>query len=175
MRRAPAQHSLFERPILGEATGRLLDLSGMALMPSRDPRVEREARVLAEYLIAGAARPEVIERYHLACEARGLLPVDAEDAVLRSIREHPWLVAPLEAACVWVAPEHALRKKILLMLAVLETVPALSDHFLPLGPPDRSRLIEILRLLALGARAVGKTCLGLVLWRWLGRTAAPDG
>jgi hypothetical protein len=140
----------------------------MALMPSRDPRVEREAHILAEYLIVGGARSEVIERYHLACQAHGLLRADSDDAVLRAIREHPGLVGPLEAACAWIAPEHALRKKILLMLAVLETIPDLSDRFLPLGSPDRSWGIEVLRMLVLGTRAVGKTCLGLVLWRWLG-------
>src|SRR5262245_16740274 len=134
-----------------------------------DPRIAHEAHILAEYLIPGSPCPEAIARYHLACEAQGLLPENADDAVLRLVREHPWMVGPLEAACAWRAPGHPLRKKILLMMAVLETIPALSGHFLPLGPPDRSAAIVQLRLLALGGRSIAKTSVGLVLWLWFVR------
>jgi hypothetical protein len=75
---------------------------------------------------------ELVDRY---CEANRVLiqgPVNARDAALVGfIRRHPWSAPFLDAACGLLRPNGLLRRKMLIMAAVLEASPEFAEEFLP--------------------------------------------
>jgi hypothetical protein len=113
-----------------------------------------EGALLARYLLGGdEPGPEPLERYARACEKLFSGPYEPGDlAVLRLARHHRWTLPLLDAAAGVFEPHALLRKKLLLMLAILETMPAHLEHFTPRAWPARARW----RLLAgIGMRAAG--------------------
>lgn len=113
-----------------------------------------EGALLARYLLGGAEPgPEAIERYTQACEKLFSGHCEPGDlAVLRFARRRRWALPLLDAAAGVFEPHALLRKKLLLMLAILETMPAHLGHFMPRACPARTRW----RLLAgIGWRAAG--------------------
>jgi hypothetical protein len=112
-----------------------------------------EGALLARYLLGGdEPEPEAIERYAQACERLFGGPCEPGDlAVLRFVRRRRWSLPLLDAAAVF-EPHALIRRKLLLMLAILETMPAHLEHFTPHTCPARARW----RLLAgIGLRAAG--------------------
>lgn len=129
-----------------------------------------EARVFARYLVGRTPAPVHVARYVAASRTLFPDPLAAEDAaVLAWVRGHPWSLGALDAAAGLLRPGGALRNRVLLMAAVLETTPEFADHFLPrqLGP-----LALVLRVGAAGLVAVGNAVLGLVLYRAVARRTA---
>lgn len=63
--------------------------------------------------------------------AAGELGYDEADAVTNFALQRPWSIAPLDGALALVRSDALLRKKLLLMAAVLETQPEYCDDFLP--------------------------------------------
>jgi hypothetical protein len=88
--------------------------------------------------------------------------------VLAWVRRHPWSVGPLDAACGLARPGGALRNRVLLMAAVLETTPEFADDFLPhhLGPLALAARVGVAGVLAV-ANALG----GLLLLKLAVRPA----
>ncbi len=122
-----------------------------------------EGLVLARYLLRGReAAPEAVERYAAACGKLFGGPAAPEDlALLELVRRRPWALPLLDAAAALVRPHSLLRKKLFLMLAILETMPAHAETFAP-RPGPRWRVI--LRLAVWGALGGLKATLGLVLY-----------
>jgi hypothetical protein len=134
-----------------------------------DDALAAEARLFARYLVGREPTPAHVERYVAA--NRTLFPngLAAEDAaVLAWVRHRPWSIGPLDAAAGLLRPGGALRNRILLMAAVLETTPEFADHFLPrqLGP-----LALVLRVGVAGMVAVTNALLGVPLYRAIARRA----
>jgi len=117
--------------------------------------------MFGRYLIGGAPSPEAVGRYVEACGAIFPTPPDRGDAVLLDfVRRHPWAIGPLDAASGMVAPGSAIRGRLLLMLALLETTPAHADFFLA---PSRSPGGLLLHLARCGVVALLKAAAGLPL------------
>lgn len=81
-------------------------------------------RYVMGFEIDGAAR----DAYARAASTLGY---DASDAITRFVQRHPWALPGLDAALALTRPDTLLRKKLLLMAAVLETRPEYSAAFLP--------------------------------------------
>ena len=122
-----------------------------------------EGALLARYLLRGReVAPLSIERYVAACGKLFGDPASAEDlAVLELARRRPWTLPLLDAASGLAHPHALLRKKLFLMLAILETMPAHAETFIP-RPRPRWRVI--LRLAAWGALGGLKATAGLGLY-----------
>lgn len=129
--------------------------------------VDHEARVLARYLLGVEPRGEIVERYAAAMGILGTVPDG--DAVLGYSLRHPWALPPLDAACGWRRPASALRKRLLIMSAILETHTAYAEMYVP-------RALPAWRLVALlawnGVAAVCKLALGLLLLAAVGVVGA---
>jgi hypothetical protein len=111
-----------------------------------------------------------VARYVAASRRHFPEPLAPDDAaVLAWIRRHPRSVGLLDAAAGLLRPGGALRSRVLLMAAVLETTPEFADDFLPhhVGP-----LALVLRVALAGAVAVADALGGLVLHRLVVRRAA---
>ena len=121
-----------------------------------------EAALFSRYLAGGPTQPEVVERYVDAC--RQLLldhPAGEDTGLLTFVRRHPSSLPALDAACGIVRPEAILRKKLFLMLALLETSPAHAALFIATPRPFLSAAG---RLAFHGLSASMKIVAGLVLY-----------
>jgi hypothetical protein len=107
-----------------------------------DPRAE--ARAFGRYLVGTEPTPAEVDRYAAAVAAR---IARAPDAVVRAARAVPALVGPLDAAAAFVDPEHQLRQRLLVLLAILEASPEHAERFLPRDWPFAA-------IAALGVRLV---------------------
>jgi hypothetical protein len=106
--------------------------------------------------------PEVVERYQQASATLFGAPSDGADAALLGFaRRRPWSVPFLDAAAGILRPASALRSRLLVMAAILETSPAHAEDFLPRSVPLGSL---VARLAVHGVRAVALLVLGLPVY-----------
>lgn len=135
--------------------------------PKLDPR--EEAQILSRYLIGRAATPQQAERYAKGCYKWFLKDEHRrpERRVVDFALEHRWSLGLLEAACALLGRDRLLRKKLLLMAAILEADTTHIDKFLP----DRSgsRMI-LVRVVLAGARGTFKVLFGIPIYLYLVRT-----
>lgn len=124
--------------------------------------LQQEASLFARYLSGGPAGAGVVERYVDACRKLALDAPAGEDlGLLAFARRHPSCLPPLDAACGLVRPEALLRKRLFVMLALLETSPAHATRFLA---TPRRLLPAAGRLVLLGLSAGLKIAAGLALY-----------
>jgi len=136
---------------------------------ARDPAGERAARVreavrIARYLIGREPAAELVERYVAAC-ARVFpagKPSAEERYLVRSPKALPWL----DAGATVLRPDSILRRKVLLMAAILEASPHHVDFFLR---SPGSRVAAFTELGLQGLRAVVAFVVGVPLFWWVTR------
>ncbi len=126
-----------------------------------------EARVFGRYLMGEAPSDELATRYARACAT--LLPrIEAatparetrDEAVVRIAVTRPWTLGCLEAACALGRPDALLRRKLLIMAAVLEAAPDRAEWFIK----DRTGAAEAVWVLALaGLRSGARVFIGGIL------------
>jgi hypothetical protein len=129
-----------------------------------------EARLFGRYLVGREPEPAVVERYVAANRTLFTEPLASEDAAaLAFVQAHPWSVGMLDGASGLLRPGGALRSKILVMAAILETTPEHADEFLPrqVGP-----VALMVKVGAAGVRAVAEAIAGAVLLRTVARKRA---
>jgi hypothetical protein len=108
--------------------------------------------MLANYLVAGSYDTELGERYARACAAHGI--ADSADLVTRVALKMPMLLGLLDAGAALLGPGHPLRRKLVVMTALLECTPAGSAHFMPVGGGARAWLRLVGYSLLAGVKAV---------------------
>lgn len=125
------------------------------------PEPPAEARLFCRYLIGTEASADLLERYAAGCRRLfGGTPEPGEAAVIAFALRRPWSLPFLDAASGLAAPQSELRRRLLLMLALLEACPDHADFFLP-EPPGRMRAVA--RIGRAGLSAAAKAALGLLL------------
>lgn len=138
-------------------------------MNAGDALHRQEAQIFSRYLIGADPTPEMIDRY---IRAQATLFGGSEGASDRALcefaRRHPWSLPFLDTASLLV-PQALLRKKLIVMAAILEASPEFADMFLskPVTP-----LYLRLRLMAIGMKSAFKFLLGLpilLIARWTTR------
>lgn len=126
-----------------------------------DPGPRAESALFSRYLLGVNAPPHLSERYDAACARLFPEPPAPADAALLSFaRRHPWSIAPLDAAAALIRPGSLLRRKILVMAAILETTPDHADRFLPKARPVPALLLTIVWV---GITSVVYAAIGLPL------------
>ena len=125
--------------------------------------LEAECAVFTRLLVGSAPGPYVTRKYAdaIAAHAR-LAPRDAfERVALALARLGPWLARAADAHARLFAPSSALRKRLIVLLAILETAP---HHHRTIDDPGvRSPAAAPLLLTAVGVRGVAALLLGAVL------------
>ena len=133
-----------------------------AVVGERDKELRAEAIVIGRYLVGVVPEPELIARYAAANRALFPDPPAAGDQVLLDhCRRRPWTLPLLDAAAGLLGSQSLLRKKIVVMAAVLETTPRHVEDF---RPEVVSAPAFLIRVSWLGIRAAGKAVAGVVLW-----------
>jgi len=95
-------------------------------------RLQKECLLITCYLVDEAPSQEIISRYIMGNSSLLSDPQLEEDlSILNFIRQFEWVLPFMDAACGILRPRSLLRKKILLMVAILEASPYYTNHFLP--------------------------------------------
>jgi hypothetical protein len=112
--------------------------------------------------------PALAARYAEGCARLLAAPEPPRETALVAFAvRRPWALPFLDAACALVAPQSLLRRKLLLVLAVLEATPA---HLAVFTPRPQPRWLLILRLGGWGLKAGLQAAVGLCLLPWARRT-----
>lgn len=95
------------------------------------------------YVSGGTPGRAAVDRYLIALEAlpelRPAAPLDHR--VLTFVRAHPWALGSLDASMAWVRPRSSLRRRLVVMAAILEVSPDEAERCLP---PRRTGTAELL-------------------------------
>lgn len=123
-----------------------------------DTDLRTEANVFGRYLVGKPPSEALVERYRAANHA--IAAIQGDDEVVAYARRHPWSVSLLDAAAGLTAANSLLRKKLLVMTAILETTPELVTETEPrvVGVPQLA-----VRLGVAGVRTAVEVALGLAL------------
>lgn len=130
---------------------------------SRDAAdLRREAVWFARYLIDAEPSEALIERYVRAnTKVLHDAATAADEAVLAFIHSHPWSIGWLDAGTALLRDAPLLRKKLVVMMAILEATP---DHVDATAPVENAGLSRIVwKLGTAGAKAAVKLALGSAL------------
>lgn len=132
----------------------------MSAQPDK-PGTTREAVLFARYLLDRDPPPELINRYIAASEQLFSGETAAGDAaLLEFVDRHPRALPFVDAAAGLMRPNSLLRKKILLMAAILEASVHHAREFLA-PPPGRVRTLVSLSWYTLSAAV--KFAIGAVI------------
>lgn len=117
---------------------------GLALVLSAPSRADHsplagEATLFAKYLLKVEPSKEVINRYIAAHDALPELGADSRE--LRFLRRHAWALPFLDAAIGFWCRDSVVRRKMLVMAAILEASPG-SAEFLLSAPSSPLRLLR---------------------------------
>jgi hypothetical protein len=131
--------------------------------------IRREGASLARYILRDrTVAPEAVELYVAGCSRLFRDPAAKDGlAVSDFAGRHPWALPLLDAAAAILHPQTLLRKKLLLMLSILETMPRHTPTFEP-RPRGRSPLLGL--LLFWGLMSGLKVAAGILLYRFADRS-----
>jgi hypothetical protein len=128
---------------------------------ANDAELRHEAQVLTRYLVGARADEEAMRHYAAACLFRAG-DLGSTTGLWRLLMRRPFLLPAADAALALQQPYHPVRKRILVMIAVLESLPQYEPYFLErkrtllypvlLG----ARLFFYLPMLAIGALLIWK-------------------
>lgn len=125
---------------------------------------QQEAQRLSQYLVGESAPPQAVVDYWSAIDRLQCGLTEQERYVWARMMQSQIILRSVDAGLALLRPASELRKRIFIMLAILETEPALADRFLPI---DRSPTYLVV-IGWKGVRAVLSALVGLILvklWR----------
>lgn len=122
----------------------------------------REAIVLGRYLVFETIPFELQERYYLGLKYSNI----QEDESLKYFEKalkNPWMLPYFDAAYALTKPNCLFRKRIFLMLAIVEACPDFCHLFLQ----KDARIIDFFKFVAVGIRSIYRAFFGLILLKLL--------
>jgi hypothetical protein len=122
-----------------------------------------EAEVFGRYLIGRDIDEDAVALYARALQSETYEGDDGERAVALFAVERPWSLGAIDGALALTRPRALLRRKLLLLTAILEASPHYRAEFFP---ARRSPWYAIAVACAM-LRAVVQTAAGLVLLRFV--------
>lgn len=141
-----------------------------ARTPTTSPLADsaaHEARIFSRYLIGADPPEDMIARYAAARAALfSELETGRDHALCDFVRRRPWSLPFLDAAAGVLAPQSLLRKKLLVMAAILEASPVFADVFLP---RTTTRAYLSIRLCMLTTKSACKILIGVPMLLLIGK------
>lgn len=133
-------------------------------------QLEPEANIIGEYLL-GKKNPikKSIGLYIKAIEVKQINLTKNENKIWVFMIKNKWSIGCIDSALAFFSPQSNIRKRLLVMLAILETMPEYTDLFLPRSRP----LLYHLYILWVGCRAILKTMAGYLLLKFILRYNLP--
>lgn len=126
--------------------------------------MQREAKLFAQYLGAKVDDEALLQKYTNAIEKLKLSLSEKEESVLRYLIKMPILLPFADGAWAFLNPKNGIRKRMLVMSALIETEPQYVQYFL--NQQDVS--FPIFRFIFRGSVAVLRGVIGVLLMLLLG-------
>ena len=126
--------------------------------------MQREAKLFAQYLGAKANDDALLIKYTDAIEKLKLSLSEKEENVLRYLLKMPFLLSFADGAWAFLNPKNGIRKRILVMSALIETEPQYVQFFLN----EKDVSFSVFKLLFRGSVAVLRGIIGVFLILVLG-------
>ncbi len=122
--------------------------------------MREEAITFGRYLLGGE-NPDgkSVELYIEAHQHRNLAVTDSEKKLFEFVLRNSWALGAVDGALAFKNPKHVIRKKLVVMSAVLECRPAYAELFLP---QKRSAFYFVV-FCWVGFRALCKALFGRIL------------
>jgi hypothetical protein len=127
--------------------------------------LKKEAKQFARYLVGQEPDRQIISRYVTAMQHNAPAVSAGDVALLQFVRRHPWSLGAIEAGLALRRPYSEVRRRLYVLLAILESSPHHTTDFLP---QDRSPFYVVVIALV-GVRAVCKAAFGIVMVEVVGR------
>ena len=109
--------------------------------------IVHEAQVLSRYLTGKEIPERAVGLYTDALSKLGLLDLGPEgNRLWKRMMQYPYIIGPIDSALALDQPHSPVRKRIYVMLAILETQPELSALFLPVPFSKRDTLLTFLKM-----------------------------
>ena len=121
--------------------------------------LKTEARLFAAYLGAKNPAEELINRYCKGVELLELTAPYKERKVLNQLLTHSFLLPLIDAGFGLLKPQHVIRKRLLLMAALIETDKTYTHQFII----EKDIHMAFFRFIYRGSVAVVKACVGSIL------------
>ena len=128
-------------------------------------KISREARIFARYLIGVRVNDASALLYQQAIEARNLVCEGRDKKLEAFVLRFPFWIGFVDAALALTDKQSVLRKKIFLMLAVLEACPVYTKYFLA----NKGTFFTMIRICAIGTRSVYRFIFGFLLIKLFGK------
>ena len=119
--------------------------------------IQEEAKIFANYLVRREASPQALRLYENAIGKSK--PNKTDQKLLNFMYNHPNSIGFIDAGLIITNPESEARRRLYVMLAILEASPEHADLFLP----KKRNPFYILTFIYSGIRAVVKAVLGFIL------------
>lgn len=107
---------------------------------------EAEASVLGRYLLGEQPGETIVRLYVHAMETRSFESNARDEKRLRFALRNPWILGITDSALAFSQPKCLLRKKLLVLTAIIETQPQYASRFLPRERPGGYWIVIGLRL-----------------------------
>ena len=120
-----------------------------------------EAQVFGQYLIGQSINDATSERYNIAIAKLDYQAEEWEKEIVAKAVRKPNLIPYYDAAMALRHRNALLRKKIFVMLAILETRPEYAELFLSKEYPKS----YFLNVIGIGVRSVYRAIIGLLIYR----------
>lgn len=122
--------------------------------------MQEEALTFGKYLLSGETPDEKsIALYEEAHRYKKLEVSPAEKKLFGFALRNRWALGAIDGALAFKNPEHVIRRKLLVMSAVLETRPRYADKFIP----ERRSFFYVFVFGWIGFRAMCKAVFGRLL------------
>jgi hypothetical protein len=130
----------------------------MATPHPSEPALRAQGALLGHYLIKQAPSDQALTLFERAiAHAPGTLSTQ-DRKLLAFVTAHPWALGIIDSGLVFVRPYSEVRRRLYIMLSILESMPEYSNIFLP---SQRSPWYLLTIMLA-GIRGVAKAIAGVI-------------
>lgn len=119
-----------------------------------------EAQVFGKYLLGGATPDEKsVALYKAAHQHKPIIVPESEKKLLSFALRNRWALGAIDGALAFRNPEHVIRRKLLVMSAVLECRPQYAHLFIP----EKRSFLYVFAFGWIGFRAVCKSMFGTII------------
>ena len=121
--------------------------------------IRREANIFGRYILKKQPNDYCIFLYEQAMQRLNISLDSKEKRILKFILKNIWSIGMIDASLAMFDRNSQIRKKIFVMLAILETSPDYCEYFIP----NKASPLYIIYIYIMGCKAILKALAGRLL------------
>lgn len=119
----------------------------------------REAEILGTYLLGAKPSEQAVSLYLQAMQKLEITISGSDERLLKRMLDNPAMIGLVDSGLALIRPQSVIRRKLLVYLAILESLPEYAHLFLPSSTPA----LYPLYILWVGIRAAFKAVAGVII------------